>query len=129
LERVPPAQTQRVIDFIAADLPALLLQAHGRTVQMSDGVQHTVNSLGAATAAVEPDWRTKLLSIITDPTVAYLLLLLGIYFELTSPGFGVPGVAVRSRCCWWPLRCASCASTSAAWCSSWDASGRSRVRA
>ena len=90
------AQTQRVIDVIAADLPALLQQAHGRTVQMSDGVQHTVNSLGAATAAVEPDWRTKLLSVITDPTVAYLLLLLGIYglyFELTTPGFGVPGVA------------------------------------
>lgn len=90
------AQTQRVIDFIAADLPALLSQAHGRTVQMSDGVQHTVNSLGAATAAALPDWRTKLLSVITDPTVAYLLLLLGIYglyFELTTPGFGVPGVA------------------------------------
>ncbi len=90
------AQTQRVIDFIAADAAALLQQAHGRTVQLSDGVQHSVNSLGAATAAVEPDWRTKLLSVITDPTIAYLLLLLGIYgiyFELTSPGFGVPGVA------------------------------------
>ena len=90
------AQTLRVIDFIAADLSALLRQAHGRTVRMSDGVQHIVNSVGAASAAVEPDWRTKLLSVITDPTVAYLLLLLGIYglyFELTTPGFGVPGVA------------------------------------
>lgn len=90
------AQAQRVIDFIAADLPALLSQAHGRTVPMSDGVQHSVNSLGAATVTVEPDWRTKLLSVITDPTVAYLLLLIGIYglyFELTTPGFGVPGVA------------------------------------
>jgi len=90
------AQTQRVIDFIAADLPTLLQQAHGRTVQMGDGLQHTVNSLGANPTAVESDWRTKLLSVITDPTVAYLLLLLGIYgiyFELTTPGFGVPGVA------------------------------------
>ena len=90
------AQAQRVIDFIAADLPALLQQAHGRTVQMSGGVQHTVNSLGTNTVATLPDWRTKLLSVITDPTVAYLLLLLGIYaiyFELTIPGFGVPGVA------------------------------------
>ena len=87
------AQAQQVIDFIAADLASLLQQAHGRRVQMSEGVQHTVNSLGAATVAVEPDWRTRLLSIITDPTVAYLLLLLGIYgiyFELTSPGFGIP---------------------------------------
>jgi len=90
------AQSQRVIDFIAADLPALLSQAQGRTVQMNDGVQRMLDVQGAATAAVEADWRTKLLSVITDPTVAYLLLLLGIYgiyFELTTPGFGVPGVA------------------------------------
>ena len=90
------AQAQQVIDFIAADLPALLQQAHGRTVKMGDGVQHTLNSRTAAVAALEPDWRTQLLSVITEPTVAYLLMLLGIYgiyFELTTPGFGVPGVA------------------------------------
>lgn len=90
------ARSQRVIDFITADLASLLQQAHGRTVQMSDGLAHTVNILGASVVAAEPDWRTKLLSVITDPTVAYLLLLLGIYgiyFELTTPGFGVPGVA------------------------------------
>lgn len=90
------AQTQRVIDFIAADLPSLLRQAHGRAVQMRDGVQRTLATQSAATSTVEPDWRTKLLSVITDPTVAYLLLLLGIYglyFEFTTPGFGVPGVA------------------------------------
>lgn len=90
------AQAQQVIDFIAADPAELLQQAHGRTVQMSNGVQHTVVSRGLSIAAIESDWRTRVLSIITDPTVAYLLLLLGIYgiyFELTSPGFGVPGVA------------------------------------
>lgn len=90
------AQRQQVVDFIAADLAGLLLQAHGRSVQMSDGAPHTVNSQGAVTTALEPDWRTKLLGVITEPTVAYLLLLLGIYgiyFELTTPGFGVPGVA------------------------------------
>lgn len=90
------AHSQRVIDFIAADLPTLLQRAHGRTVQMSDGVARSVDSMGMQTVAIEPDWRTRLLGIITDPTVAYLLLLLGIYgiyFELTSPGFGVPGVA------------------------------------
>lgn len=90
------AQAQQVIDFIAADLAELLQQAHGRTVQMSNGVQHTVESRGLSIVAIEPDWRTRVLGIITDPTVAYLLLLLGIYgiyFELTSPGFGVPGVA------------------------------------
>jgi membrane-bound serine protease (ClpP class) len=90
------AQARGVIDFIAADLPALLQQAHGRPVQMGDGAMHTVNSQAAATAALEPDWRTKVLGIITEPTVAYLLLLIGIYgiyIELTTPGFGVPGVA------------------------------------
>jgi membrane-bound serine protease (ClpP class) len=90
------AQAQRVVDFIAADQAALLQQAHGRTVQMNDGVRHTVDSRGKSVTVIEPDWRTRLLGVITDPTVAYLLLLLGIYgiyFELTSPGFGVPGVA------------------------------------
>jgi membrane-bound serine protease (ClpP class) len=90
------AQRQQVVDFIAADLAGLLQQAHGRSVQMADGASRTVSSQGAVTAALEPDWRTKLLGVITEPTVAYLLLLLGIYgiyFELTTPGFGVPGVA------------------------------------
>ncbi|MHB8950144.1 MAG: NfeD family protein [Rhodoferax sp.] len=90
------AHSQRVIDFIAADVPTLLQRSHGRSVQMSDGTARSVDSRGSNVVAMEPDWRTRLLGIITDPTVAYLLLLLGIYgiyFELTSPGFGVPGVA------------------------------------
>ena len=85
-----------MIDFIAADLTDLLQQAHGRTVQMSDGVRHTVDSRGRRAVVMESDWRNRLLGIITDPTVAYLLLLLGIYgiyFELTTPGVIVPGVA------------------------------------
>jgi membrane-bound serine protease (ClpP class) len=90
------AQTQRVVDLIAADLVSLLQQSHGRVVRMGDGQLHTVSSRGSNAVGVEPDWRSKLLGLIADPTVAYLLLLLGIYglyFELTTPGFGVPGVA------------------------------------
>jgi membrane-bound serine protease (ClpP class) len=90
------AQAQNVIDLIAADLPALLQQAHGRTVQMAGARLLDIDSAGSAITLIEPDWRTKLLSVITDPMVAYLLLLMGIYgiyFELTTPGFGVPGVA------------------------------------
>jgi membrane-bound serine protease (ClpP class) len=90
------AQSRRVIDFIAADLTELLQQAHGRTVQMSNGVRRTVDSRGWRVVAMEPDWRNRLLGLITDPSVAYVLLLLGIYgiyFELTTPGVIVPGVA------------------------------------
>lgn len=90
------AQIQRVIDFIAADVDQLLARAHGRTVQMHGGVAHKLNSHGKSTVVSAPDWRTRVLAVLTDPTMAYLLLLLGlygIYFELMSPGFGVPGVA------------------------------------
>ncbi len=90
------AQTNGVIDFIAVDVTALLHQAHGRSVQVNDGSKRELDTRTAQTVPVDPDWRTRVLSIITEPTVAYLLLLLGIYglyFELTSPGFGVPGVA------------------------------------
>ena len=44
----------------------------------------------------DPDWRTSLLAVITDPNVAYILMLLGIYgliYELANPGFVLPGVA------------------------------------
>ena len=50
---------------------------------------------GASVTAFEPDWRTRFLSIITDPSVAYILILLGIYgilFELYNPGMVLPGV-------------------------------------
>lgn len=90
------AHKQQVIDFIAADMAALLQQAQGRSVQMGAGVARTLDTQAASTVAIDPDWRTRLLSVITDPTIAYLLLLLGIYgiyFELTTPGFGFPGVA------------------------------------
>jgi membrane-bound serine protease (ClpP class) len=50
---------------------------------------------GAAVVAFEPDWRTRFLALITDPTIAYGLLLLGVYavfFEFMSPGAVLPGV-------------------------------------
>ncbi|MFZ1832488.1 MAG: nodulation protein NfeD, partial [Pseudomonadales bacterium] len=89
------AHERGVIDLVASDLPSLLQQAQGRTVAMQDGTL-LLQSDGVIIEAFDADWRTRLLAIITDPTVAYLLLLLGIYgiyFELTTPGFGLPGVA------------------------------------
>ena len=83
-----------VIDNVAADTRALLDQLDGRKINAlgQDKVLHTK---GAALADIQPDWRARLLAAITNPSVALLLMTLGIYglvFEFMSPGFGVPGV-------------------------------------
>lgn len=83
-----------VIDVVAPDLRVLLEAIHGRTVQLATG------EVELATAELElersePDWRTRLLSVITDPNVAYFLMIIGFYgiiFELSNPGAMVPGV-------------------------------------
>lgn len=83
-----------VIDLVAKDVPDLLAQAHGRTVDLDDGPLELA-TLGLEIREVEPDWRSRLLALITDPQVAYILMLLGIYglfFELSNPGALVPGV-------------------------------------
>ncbi len=83
-----------VIDMIAVDVPELLRQTNGRVVRMAGG-ELTVNVSDAAITTIAPDWRTRLLSAITHPQVAYILLLLGIYglfFEVAHPGAVAPGV-------------------------------------
>ena len=89
------ALEQKVIDLIAEDVPDLLAKLEGRTVRVG-GEQVTLHTAGRELVALEPDWRTRLLGIITDPNVAYILMLVGIYgiiFELYNPGFFLPGVA------------------------------------
>jgi membrane-bound serine protease (ClpP class) len=84
-----------VIDVLAADIPALLVQLDGRSVNVS-GLNRTLETRGLQLREVEPDWRTRLLAVITDPNVAYVLMLIGIYglfFEFANPGFVLPGVA------------------------------------
>ena len=83
-----------VIDFIADDMDDLLAQADGREVSTSAG-SITLEVDGLALEYLEPDWRTELLSVITNPNVAYILMLVGIYgliFELANPGAVIPGV-------------------------------------
>ena len=83
-----------VIDIIARDTADLLQQVNGRTVSLQSG-ERTLNTSGLIVEAIEPDWRNELLAIITNPNIAYILMLLGIYglfFELANPGYVLPGV-------------------------------------
>jgi membrane-bound serine protease (ClpP class) len=88
------AVEQNVADLVATDIPSLLRSIDGREVQMSGGKMR----LATANLTVErydPDWRTRLLAIVTDPNIAYFLLLVGIYgllFEGYNPGVMFPGV-------------------------------------
>jgi membrane-bound serine protease (ClpP class) len=89
------ALENKVIDLVAADLPSLLAALDGRTVEAA-GKRVTLSTRSAPVVEVEPDWRTKLLSAITNPSVAYLLVIIGIYaliFEFSNPGLLLPGVA------------------------------------
>ena len=84
-----------VIDLIARDMPDLLAKIDGRQVKIGQRVV-TLATRNATTVQVEPDWRTRFLSVITHPTVAYGLMLLGIYgllLEGYNPGVMFPGVA------------------------------------
>jgi membrane-bound serine protease (ClpP class) len=88
------ALAQHVIEIIAADLPSLLRQANGREVKLGQRQVKLVLDPNAVTL-VEPDWRAKLLGVLTEPTVAYLLLLVGLYalvIEAYTPGALFPGV-------------------------------------
>ena len=88
------ALEQKVIDIVAADLPDLLRQADGRTVKTSTG-EVTLATQGLVIERVEADWRTKVLAVITNPNVAYLLMLVGVYgllLEGYNPGAILPGV-------------------------------------
>ncbi|MBZ9537374.1 nodulation protein NfeD [Modicisalibacter tunisiensis] len=88
------ALDKNVIDVVARDVPELLERIDGQQVVMADGTR-TLDTAGLATVAFDPDWRTELLSVISDPNVAYFLMILGFYglvFELLSPGALVPGV-------------------------------------
>jgi membrane-bound serine protease (ClpP class) len=88
------ALKKKVIDLIAPDVPALLRALDGKTVE-AGGAKRALHVAGAQAAEVVPDWRTKFLAIITNPSVAYLLILVGAYallFEFMNPGLILPGV-------------------------------------
>ena len=84
----------KVIDVVARDVPELLKKLEGRKVSVQGG-ERTLQIAGATITEIEPDWRTRLLMVITDPSVAVILMMLGLYgliFEFMNPGFVLPGV-------------------------------------
>ncbi len=88
------AQRIKVVDLVAHDVKDLLQQIDGRKVTVQ-GVERTLDTKDATWVAVDPDWRSELLAVITNPSVALILMMIGIYgliFEFSNPGFVVPGV-------------------------------------
>jgi membrane-bound serine protease (ClpP class) len=88
------ALQQHVIDFIAPDMTSLLTQLNGRETRIG-GRTVRLDTRGVRVAWMKPDWRTRLLGIITNPEIAYGLLLIGIWgliFEGYHPGGVLPGV-------------------------------------
>jgi membrane-bound serine protease (ClpP class) len=88
------ALQQHVIDLIAPDLPSLLTQLNGRETRIDERTVR-LDTRGARVLWMKPDWRTRLLAVITNPEIAYGLLLIGMWgllFEGYHPGGVLPGV-------------------------------------
>jgi membrane-bound serine protease (ClpP class) len=83
-----------VIDFISPDIQDLLAKIDGKVIKF-DGVTRTLLTKGVQPGSLQMSWRYRLLDIISNPSIAYILLMLGIYgifFELSNPGAILPGV-------------------------------------
>lgn len=87
------ALERNVIDVVAASIPDLLEKVHGREVKVGEA-RLVLDTKGLALERLDPDWRSKLLGAITNPNLALILMLVGIYgliFEFMNPGALVPG--------------------------------------
>ncbi len=87
------AVEENVIEILASGIDDLLGQAHGRKVKV--GTQEvTLDTKGLALEHFEPDWRTQVLATITNPNIALILMMIGVYgliFEFMNPGALIPG--------------------------------------
>lgn len=83
-----------VIDYLANDMDMLLRQIDGQTTTV-DGRSVTLALDDPELSTIEPDWRHNFLALITDPNIAYILLMIGVYgliLEFYNPGMGLPGI-------------------------------------
>jgi membrane-bound serine protease (ClpP class) len=84
----------KVVDLIAESVPDLLAKVDGRTVKTTRGPV-TLTTRDAVVKLIEVRFRDRFLALITDPNIAYILMMvgmLGIFFELQTPGAILPGV-------------------------------------
>jgi membrane-bound serine protease (ClpP class) len=84
----------KVADLMADDVPELLEKIDGRKLEVK-GRQVELKTKAVVVEQIEPDWRNRLLSVITDPTIIPILMMLGVMgllYELLNPGFVLPGV-------------------------------------
>ncbi len=84
----------KVVDFVAVDVPDLLAKVDGRTLKTPRGMV-TLATKDAPVKRIEIRFRDRFLALITDPNIAYILMMvgmLGIFFELSNPGVILPGV-------------------------------------
>jgi len=90
------ALTQRLIEIVARDQDDLLRQLDGREVTRFDGRKQTLRIAGASVAEYRPTMRESIISAVSDPNIAFILLIvgaLGLYVEFSHPGLIAPGVA------------------------------------
>jgi membrane-bound serine protease (ClpP class) len=88
------AVKEKVVDLLAGSVDDLLDRVDGRTVRTAEG-ERTLATRHAWVIVVEPSWKARLLAVVTDPNVAFILLMIGIYgiiFEFWSPGLAGPGL-------------------------------------
>lgn len=88
------AEKNKVVDFLANGMNELLQKAHGREVKVAGGTR-IINAAGAEVTAYEPGWKAKFITAVTNPNVAFILMLIGVYgiiFEFWNPGLTGSGI-------------------------------------
>ena len=111
------ALDSNVVDILATGSQDLLNQLDGREVQMTVWM-YTLHVADADIVRYEMAWKDKVLTVITNPTIAFILFnigWMGLLLELYNPGSLVPGIVAASACCWPSSRFSSCRSTTRDW--------------
>jgi membrane-bound serine protease (ClpP class) len=88
------AVTKNVVDLVARDMDELLELLDGREIALDTGTV-TLATKGSEVVYVRPGWRDRILNTISNPNIAYILMMIGmagLYFELAHPGAIFPGV-------------------------------------